>query len=480
MDQPTFLFYDLETSGLSPKFDRIMQFAAIRTDLNLKQIGEPINFLIKLSDDILPSPGAICVTGITPQQTLTDGLTEAEATRYLSQQIFTPETISLGFNSARFDDQFMRYLWWRNYYDPYTWQYADGRSRWDLLDVVRLVRAIRPEGINWPVDDNNLPVNNLVAIAEANQIVHTKAHDALSDVEALIGVAKLIQQKQPKMWQFLFELRAKAKVQDLVSNNKALVYASGRLGNQNNFTSVVWPLTSDSQKAVVYDLRYNPEDLLKLTPEQIAERIRPSDELTEPQNLIKDLKFNSCPAIAPLGVMDDTTWKQIKLNLETVRKHLNFLVKNPNLISKLIKAGQIIDKAQQDFFDQRDAELPSELTNQAEAKLYQAFVDSASDKRQRDKIPSLPPEKVAEFEPKFNDSRLNDLWLGYKVRNFPKQLSPNEAAAWEARRASQIQNTAPAFLTELEELAKAGDPNQTFCLEELKLWLESIWPEQSE
>ena len=187
----TLFFYDLETSGLSARDDRIMQFAGIRTDMDLQPIGEPYNFLVTLNDDTLPSPDALMVTGITPQKTLEEGYSEAECARMVSEEIFTPGTIAVGFNNVRFDDEFIRVLLWRNYYGPYEWAYQDGRSRWDLLDVVRLVRALRPEGINWPVVDGK-PTNRLELLSKENNLEHTHAHDALSDVEALIGVAKLI------------------------------------------------------------------------------------------------------------------------------------------------------------------------------------------------------------------------------------------------------------------------------------------------
>ena len=151
--QNTFFFYDLETSGLSARSDRIMQFAGQRTDMDLRPIGEPYNVLIALSDDTLPSPEALMVTGITPQKTVDEGYTEAQFVRMLTEEICTPGTIMTGFNSVRFDDEFMRHLLWRNFYDPYEWAWRDGRSRWDLLDVVRMTRALRPEGIEWPVDD---------------------------------------------------------------------------------------------------------------------------------------------------------------------------------------------------------------------------------------------------------------------------------------------------------------------------------------
>src|SRR4051794_2186078 len=106
----SFFFYDLETSGISPREARVMQFAGQRTDLDLKLIGEPVNELIKLSEDVLPDPDAVLITGITPQATLQDGITEAEFLELFHKDVATPDTIFVGFNTVRFDDEFMRYL----------------------------------------------------------------------------------------------------------------------------------------------------------------------------------------------------------------------------------------------------------------------------------------------------------------------------------------------------------------------------------
>ncbi|MBQ3348427.1 exodeoxyribonuclease I, partial [Candidatus Saccharibacteria bacterium] len=222
----TFFFYDLETSGLKAREDRIMQFAGQKTDMELNPIGEPVNILVKMTDDALPSPGAISVTGITPQMTLMDGISEAEFCRYVVEEVFVPNTIVLGYNTVRFDDEFMRATLWRNFYDAYEWEWKDNRSRWDMLDVVRLVRALRPEGINWPVTDEGKATNRLELLTKCNGLSHEHAHDALSDVYATIAVAKMIREKQPRKFEYLFKMRNKNEVQKLVKleNPQPCVY----------------------------------------------------------------------------------------------------------------------------------------------------------------------------------------------------------------------------------------------------------------
>ena len=220
-----FFFYDLETSGLKPRKDRIMQFAGQRTDTNLNPIGEPVNLLVKMTNDALPSPSAINVTKITPQDTLRDGISEAEFCRTVTEEIFTPGTIAVGYNTVRFDDEFMRACLWRNFYDPYEWEWKDGRSRWDILDVVRLTRALRPEGIEWPYREDGTPTNRLELITKLNGVSHEHAHDALSDVYATIAVARLIREKQPELFDYLLKIRNKNEIKKLVNlDNKKLEY----------------------------------------------------------------------------------------------------------------------------------------------------------------------------------------------------------------------------------------------------------------
>ena len=319
-DMKTFFFYDLETSGLNPREDRIMQFAGQRTTMSLEPIGEPVNILVKMSEDALPSPQAIGVTKITPQDTLRDGMSEAEFCRYVSEEVFTPETVVVGYNTVRFDDEFMRATLWRNFYEPYEWEWKDGRSRWDMLDVVRLVRALRPEGMNWPVTEDGKPTNRLELLTKCNGLSHEHAHDALSDVYATIAVAKMIYEKQPKMFEFLFKMRDKNAVKKLVNleDKKPFVYASGRYANEFNKTTVAFPLTAGRNgNVLVYDLRYD-FDNNNYFP------------------IIKELCFNKCPAVAPMAVLDNFDgWEKIGLTRETVEKNLQEVLAHPEFAEKV-------------------------------------------------------------------------------------------------------------------------------------------------
>ncbi len=465
----TFFFYDLETSGLNPRQDRIMQFAGQRTDMNLEPIGEPYNLLVTLNDDTLPSPDALMVTGITPQKTVEEGYTEAQFARMLSEEVFTPDTIAVGFNNIRFDDEFIRHLLWRNFHDPYEWSWKDGRSRWDLLDVVRLTRALRPEGINWPLDAKGEPSNRLELITGANGIAHENAHDALADVTALIAVTKLIKQKQPQLYDYLLKMRDKKVVQQLVNvdDKKPFVYASGRYDKEFAKTTVAFPLTtSRNGGVVVYDLRYDPTPFVGLSEEKLAAKIFASWEERQAENFVKlpvkELQYNRCPAAAPLGVLEQGDgWQKISLDLKTVQKHQNILLDNPDFAEKL-----------RTIFENKPAfkKMPD-----PEAQLYDGFLNDR-DRLRVEAVRNADERELADFHPDFQDERLVPLLLHYKARNFPRSLSEDDLAQWEVWRTQHLQAQLPGFMASLQRLAPTATDEQQFILQELQLWAEAVLP----
>ena len=487
----SFFFYDLETSGLSAREDRIMQFAGIRTDEELNPIGEPINLLVKLANDTLPSPGAVMVTKITPQQTLADGMTEAEFCNYAENEIFTRGTCAIGYNSIRFDDEFMRHTFWRNFHDPYPWSWKDGRSRWDLLDVVRLTRALRPDGIFWPEQEveyedkksgKKLKViaetNRLELITKLNGITHAHAHDALSDVEALIDVTRLIKEKQPRLYKYLFSMRDKRQVARLVNleNKTPFVYASGRYSSSYHKTTVAFPLSAGRNGSIiVFDLRYNLDELLQ----------QEQDSSFFP--IVKELCLNKCPAVSPIGVLDaevtetfaderepltQTGWERIDLSPEIVKQNLESLIAHPDFAERM-----------REQFENRP-EFPEAFD--PESSLYDGFL-SRQDENLCNAVRNADERRLADFHPDFSDERLPELLLHYKAKNFPKTLAEDEEKKWQEYRLARLNRQLPSFTKQMAEFqkllaegietTKRGQKIDPFILEELSLWYQSLQPE---
>jgi exodeoxyribonuclease I len=469
MNEPSFLFYDLETTGLNPRTDRIMQFAGQRTTMDLEPIGEPFNLIVSLTDEVLPNPFAILTTGITPQFSRRHGMTEAEFVKRVQAEVFTPGTIVVGFNSVRFDDDFMRHTFYRNFFDPYEWSWQDGRSRWDLLDVIRMTRALRPEGIQWPVTKDGKPINRLELITKLNGIVHEQAHDALSDVTASIDVARLLREKQPDLFAYLLKLRDKKEVAKVVDVNdpKPFVYSSGRFGSKYDFTSVCVPISiPDSEgRVIVYDLRYDPTDYDGLTPADLKSIMFAKREDREAPGYKpfpgKRLAFNKCPAVAPLGVLRHDDQERIQLDIETIERHWN-LLKASDLRERMAEA-----------LKRTEAYPPSPDVDGA---LYDGFF-GPGDKSVISTVRSADEDSIAHMKPRFTDPRLPELFLRYKARNFPHILSSGEQADWERYRAGRIAADMPRFANDLALAAQTADDRQKSLLEDLQLWAQSIVPE---
>lgn len=457
-----------------------MQFAGQRTDMNLKPIGEPDNVIIKLTEDILPEPDAILITGITPQKTIQDGITEAEFLKYFHDKIAVQNTIFVGYNNIRFDDEFLRFLNYRNFYDAYEWSWADNRSRWDMLDVIRMTRALRPEGIEWPFASDGRPSNRLELLTSVNGLEHTDAHDALSDVRATIAVARMIKNKQPKLFEFLLGLRSKHQSKKIVDENKMFVYASGKYPSIYEKTTVVTPLGEHpgKQGVLVFDLRYDPDQLRAIPPAELAVMWRERVEDETKRFPVKTMQFNRCPAIAPMGVLDEESRLRLKIDLDELAINLKKLNKQKDLTDRLLEAIKIIEK------DRQGSLVANEL--EVDSQLYDGFFDD-QDKTSMSVVRAAGADEIGSLELEFKDQRLEKLLPLYKARNYPESLSEEERIEWEKFKHASLMSggddsRAGKFFKRLAELAEQhqSDGEKMYLLEELQLYGQSIIPAVSE
>jgi len=432
----TFYFYDLETSGVNPRWSRIMQFGGQRTGLNLKPLGKPDNFLVKLSEDVLPDPEAVLVHGITPQRTIAEGITEAEAVKYLVNQVFIPDTIAVGYNNIRFDDEFIRHLFWRNFTDAYEWQWKDHRSKWDILDLARMTRALRPEGIKWPFGPDGKPSNRLGLLAAINNLEHIDAHDALSDVKAALSLARLIRNKQTKLFDYLLQVRDKTRIGALVGKGEPFIYTSGRYPSEFSKTSAVILLAPHPERdaGLVYDLRVDPDEFTGLTPAQLAAlwQLRGPDA---PYFPVKKMAYNRCPAVAPLSVLDDESASRLSIDRSVVSQNLKKLRAAKGFDEKMLKALERIEPKRQ----------PELIINEqtVDAQLYDGFVDGP-DKTKMAVVRAADASALAGLELDFEDERLKALLPLYKARNYPQVLAPDEKLWWEEYKLRKLVEGGPA------------------------------------
>jgi len=418
----SFYWYDLETFGISPQFDRIAQFAGIRTDLDLNPISEPDMFYCKPALDCIADPEACLITGITPQECQKKGLIERDFIEKINTIFTEPQTCVVGYNSIRFDDEFIRYSNYRNLIDPYQREWANGNSRWDVIDLVRACYALRPEGINWAYREDGNPSFKLTDLTEANGLMHASAHDALSDVEATIQVAKLIKQKQPKLFDYCLKLRNKNYVKSLLNwqIQKPIVHVSNKIPANRGCLAIMLPLAihpTNPNGVICYDLAYDPQDLFELDIEDIRDRIfTPQNELPEGCERIslKTIHVNKSPIVAPLSVLKDVDLQRIALDYASNKENM----------LKFKNQGSILQKVQAVFDQAFDND-----SDDVDTQLYSGFF-SAQDKENFNTIRKLSGQKIKESEFNFKDKRAAELLQRYFFRNFPELLSSTENEKW--------------------------------------------------
>lgn len=467
--EKTIYWYDLESFGSDPRVDRACQFAGVRTDEALNIVDEPLLIYCQPALDTLPDPEACLITGITPQLALQRGLSEVEFTARIHAEFSEANTCVAGYNNLRFDDEIMRRLFYRCFYDPYEREWKNGNSRWDIIDLLRMTHALRPEGINWPLKEDGSVSFKLEALTEANQIGHESAHDALSDVYATIAMAKLVREKQPRLYEYYFKLRDKHAVVAMLNlaDPEILLHISSRYPVSRACMVPVIPLIMDPSNPngfIVYDLSRDPQDWIDEDVESIQSRLFVSnDELPENTERIalKTLHSNRCPAIAPLSVLTPAILDTYAIDLDQCETHRQILLGKPGLKEKL----------KQVFTPRYRAETDPDLM------LYSGGFFDQHDRQLMQQCRHMPAAELAVFSPSFHDQRLPELLFRYRCRNFPDTLSQEELKQWQAicrdklLQSDERGRNLPAMHAVITEKLKTATPEQRVVLEELNQYI---------
>ncbi len=436
----SFYWYDYETFGISPAHDRAVQFAGLRTDLNLKPVGDPLLIYNRLTDDYLPDPDACKVTGLSPQSVNEKGVCERDFIGAIAAELSEPGTCNIGYNNIRFDDEFTRYTLFRNFHDPYAHEWRNGNSRWDLLDFVRMARALRPDGIEWPLDEQGLASNRLEHLTQANGLSHENAHDALSDVEATISVARLIKEKQPKLFEYAlthYNKRACAEMLDL-RNVKMTVHVSGMIPRERSHLSVVAAITQHPQNRngiIAFDLYHDPEELIALASRsgsgalEIANRVFTKTEDLPPgvsRLPLKTIGLNKAPALAPVNVIRPSDSERLELDLEQHERHFKKL-----LALTSAQRHEIQQAFNQPARPSDSAGKPA-IANDIDSSLYSGSFASHRDAALFETIRRSDERELSDLSEKcgFDDDRFTALLYRYRARNYPASLDSAEQATW--------------------------------------------------
>jgi exodeoxyribonuclease-1 len=474
----TFLWHDYETFGTDTRRARPAQFAAIRTDAELNQIGEPIMLYCQPANDFLPDPQACLITGITPQACLEKGLPEYQFAAQIEQALAAPGTVGVGYNTIRFDDEITRFMFWRNLIDPYAREWQNDCGRWDLLDVVRTAYALRPDGIQWPLKPDGKPSFKLTDLTAANGLAHESAHDALSDVYATIALARLIKAAQPKLFDFCFGLHKKDRVlaelglPTTPTHAKPFWHISGMFAPERGCLALMWPLAmhpGNKNELLAWDLAHDPAELATLNAEQIRQRLfTKTADLPEGMSRlpVKSVHLNKSPMVmSNLKVLNPTMAERWDINLDQQLQHASKARDLPDMSAIWAQVFK------------RDVTGPVDV----DADLYGGFVGNA-DRRRLNDLRQCTPEQLANARPSFDYARLGELLWRYRARNYPQSLNADEAKTWQAHRAACLMQgeggalTIQALFDELDKLAETADERGEAILGALYDYAEMIAP----
>ncbi len=476
----TFLWHDYETFGANVRRDRPAQFAAIRTDAELNEIGEPLMIYCRPANDFMPDPVACLITGITPQICLDKGLPECAFAAKIEQALSQPGTIGVGYNTIRFDDEITRFMFWRNLIDPYAREWQNNCGRWDILDVVRTAYALRPEGIEWPVNAEGKTSFKLTDLTAANGLTHEAAHDALSDVRATIALARLIRDKQPRLFDFCFKLHKK----DAVAHElglpttsllaKPFLHISGMFPAERGCLAIMWPIAmhpTNKNELIGWDLAFDPSELGTLNVDEIRLRMF-SKQADLPEGTarlpVKTIHLNKSPMV--MG------------NLKTLSKDMaaHWSI---DVDQAMIHAATARDLPDMSAIWPAVFQRPKEPTPDVDEDLYGGFIGNA-DRRRLNELRGLSADKLAAKRYAFDDPRLEELVFRYRARNFLASLSLEDAGRWEAHRVAKLfdaeggARTIEALFVEIDALSETADERGEEILGALYDYAELIAPER--
>jgi exodeoxyribonuclease-1 len=410
--QQTYLFYDLETTGRSKCFDQILQFAAIRTDLNLNEL-ERHQIQVKLNCDVIPDPEAILIHHI-PVTDMLQGVAEIEAMTQIHALLNTPGTLSGGYNTLKFDDEFLRFSFHRNLLPPYTHQWANQCGRFDLYPLAQLYYLYHHECLNWPTTAEGKITLKLERLSQANQLATGAAHQAITDVEATVALARIFF-KNKEMWRYVMdffdkaaELKRRAKIPDFLETAQEKYPIALLVGAAGSSDFFQYPALSLGQH-----LHYKNQTLwLRLDKKELA--------------------------TSTLDTFTQTTWVSHQKPGETFllpftgrfKKHLSperTLITEQNL-QWLSDNAPLLSEIQMHYRDYKYPEIPN---LDVQADLYTAGFLSREEERLCAQFHVVPPEKKALIAEQFPTARLQEITTRILGRHYPQHLSPTLREKWQ-------------------------------------------------
>ncbi|WP_367670487.1 exodeoxyribonuclease I [Sodalis-like secondary symbiont of Drepanosiphum platanoidis] len=418
----TFLFYDYETFGISPSKDRPVQFASIRTNNKFEIIEKPNILYCYPNTDYLPNLESILITGITPKKAQDFGIIESRFAFKIYNIFNVFNTCIIGFNNIKFDDEFTRYLFYRNLLDPYTWSWKNKNSRWDVLKIMHALYALRPNGIYWPYYYNGFPDFKLHSLAKANNIKIINPHNAIYDVLTTIKIIRLAYIKQPIFFKYLYKIRNKEQIKNLIDikNMIPLVYVP-EIFNKKKIAYLIVPIAwhpKNNNILIIVFLHKKIKNINNLLFNLLNNFfLKNKHKFKNYSYSINFIYINKCPILAPINILRLEDYNRLNIDKKNCLYNLENLKKKYNSIKNLIN-----------YFSNKKI-IVSYKDKNVDYQLYNNFFNSY-DRKMMNKIIITDPKNISLLNIKFYDYRLPELLFKYRARNFPNTLNIKEKSYW--------------------------------------------------
>ena len=454
------VFYDTETTGTDTAFSQILQFGAIRTDAELNIIDR-FEIRSQLQPHIVPSPGAMAVTGVTVKQ-LTDTTlpTHYQMMKAIREKLrsWSP-AIFLGYNSLNFDEHLLRQAFYQTLHPLYLTN-TDGNSRIDILRLLHATHLFVPDAIVIPVKENGNPIFKLDQIAPHNGFAHEKAHDAMADVEATIHMCRLVREHAPQLWESFNRFSKKKAVTEYTFSEP--IFSLSEFNYGRPYSSLVTAIGIHPKRNTdifVFDLAIDPSLLAAMPPERHASQLKKTPKP------IRVIKSNACPTMRPAGEAPALAEARA-LGMDELTRRANVLKSDATLRSALIEAYLSIGD---------DEEEPSQ---HIEHQIYDGFY-SSGDQEKLDAFHLAEWEKRPCLSSQLEDKRLRQISSrliyferpdlldqvakqGYDIAIAKRLLADETTVPWL---------TLPKAIAEIEHLIEKADESKLDHLNEHREYL---------
>lgn len=295
----SFIFWDTETTGISTDFDQILQFAAVLTDDDLNELDR-IELRCRLHPHVVPTPGALSVTGISVSRILDRALPcHYEMIRSIRAKLieWSPATF-VGYNSLRFDEELLRKALFRTLHSPYLTN-TNGNGRADALSLVQAASVLDPGSVRVPLNEKGKASYKLDRLAPLNGFDHSNAHDAVADVLATIHMVRLVRNRAPKRYAWFKKAARKADVARFLEQCPAVLLTEFYYNRPAHYPVVAFSIEpGNPSKVLAFDLRHEFAEVSRLSDVELSEWLAGSPKP------IRGIKLNAAPSLDRLQDAD--------------------------------------------------------------------------------------------------------------------------------------------------------------------------------